>query len=574
MLEGRLRLPNCRGTRGTLLAACLFVLSGCNVPEPPPEALVAAPANLVAKGGDAVVILDWTARAGATGYNLKRGVTNGGPYAQLVSLASNGYTDSSVANGTTYYYVVTSLDSSGESANSGQVAVTPAAPTAPPPAPTNLAAVSGNAQVSLTWSASNTAVGYRVKRATISGGPYTLVASPTLVSYIDTAVTNDTSYYYVVSAVNSVGEGANSAQVSAMPVISNPPPTTFGTWTNVTPAGVDLTTALCGNTGSRTIQVDAAHPSNLYTTFDCQGVWKSVDYGATWTGPINTGSNGAVVGDCSGGIAIPPGSTAAVPTIYQACVRGNALGFWRSVDGGVNWIRYVVGSSAARQDYSALSIDPYDGNHLLMTGHEFDSIVESRDGGQTWTSVPLANGMMQTALDSTIFFVNTGSASTTRGTWLWMGNPSGGAFGTWRTTNSGTNWIQVDKSEGVAQLYQPDSSGIIFVAGSYSASGPGVLRSKDYGQTWTHVGLNKNESVVFGTSKNVYSMVGSAIGPGGVVDPSFQVGAQPGTGTWVAPGTAPGLTQGPAQVAIVNDGTHNIFLGAMFNAGMWRYVEP
>jgi hypothetical protein len=56
-----------------------------------------------------------------------------------------------------------------------------------------------------------------------------------------------------------------------------------------------------------------------------------------------------------------------------------------------------------------------------------------------------------------------------------------------------------------------------------------------------------------------------------------EVAAQPGTGTWVAPGapTTPAtLKQGSAQLITINDGTHNILLSAMWNAGVWRYVEP
>jgi hypothetical protein len=69
-------------------------------------------------------------------------------------------------------------------------------------------------------------------------------------------------------------------------------------------------------------------------------------------------------------------------------------------------------------------------------------------------------------------------------------------------------------------------------------------------------------------------MFGYPIGPGGSTDPSFQTAAQPGTGNWVRPGTPSGMTQGPAQVAVVNDGTHGIIVGAMWNSGLWRYVEP
>jgi len=86
-----------------------------------------------------------------------------------------------------------------------------------PGAPTNLRATAGNAQVSLTWSATTGATSYHVKRATTSGGPYSQIAAPTAAAYTDSSLTNGTTYYYVVSALDSAGEGANSAQVTATP---------------------------------------------------------------------------------------------------------------------------------------------------------------------------------------------------------------------------------------------------------------------------------------------------------------------------------------------------------------------
>jgi hypothetical protein len=70
----------------------------------------------------------------------------------------------------------------------------------------------------LTWTASTGASSYHVKRATTSGGPFAQVGAPTSDTYTDTSLTNGTTYYYVVSALDSAGESANSAQVSALPV--------------------------------------------------------------------------------------------------------------------------------------------------------------------------------------------------------------------------------------------------------------------------------------------------------------------------------------------------------------------
>ncbi|MEO7101039.1 MAG: RICIN domain-containing protein [Luteolibacter sp.] len=97
--------------------------------------------------------------------------------------------------------------------NGGAPVVTPAAPAA------FLAAASENT-VSLRWQPSFGATSYTIKRATTSGGTYSTVASGvTASSYTDAAVTNGTTYYYVVNAVNSAGTSAISAQDSATPII-------------------------------------------------------------------------------------------------------------------------------------------------------------------------------------------------------------------------------------------------------------------------------------------------------------------------------------------------------------------
>ena len=65
------------------------------------------PTNLKATAGDTQVVLSWTASVGATGYNVKRATTSGGTYLTVASdVSGTAYTDWSVTNGTTYYYVV------------------------------------------------------------------------------------------------------------------------------------------------------------------------------------------------------------------------------------------------------------------------------------------------------------------------------------------------------------------------------------------------------------------------------------------------------------------------------------
>ena len=94
----------------------------------------------------------------------------------------------------------------------------PIQPLAPPPAPSGLTASGSKRKVTLAWTAATGAETYRVKRATISGGSYTVIASAvTGTNYVDSGVTPGVTYYYVVSAVNTVGESPNSNQAGARP---------------------------------------------------------------------------------------------------------------------------------------------------------------------------------------------------------------------------------------------------------------------------------------------------------------------------------------------------------------------
>src|SRR6185503_5002100 len=86
------------------------------------------PTGLTATAGNAQVALSWTASTGATGYNVKRSTTNGGPYTTVASPAGTSFTNTNLTNGTTFFFVVTATNASGESANSSQVSATPQAP--------------------------------------------------------------------------------------------------------------------------------------------------------------------------------------------------------------------------------------------------------------------------------------------------------------------------------------------------------------------------------------------------------------------------------------------------------------
>jgi autotransporter-associated beta strand protein len=178
-------------------------------------ASLAAPTNLVATATSSQVVLTWPSVIGASSYNVYCSTTNGGTYVKINSLTGTSYTNSSLNSGTTYYYVVTAVSSASESAYSIQVVATPSSAT--PAAPSNLVVINDDGQAWISWNTVTNATSYNVYRSTTNGGPYSLVGNSITPSYPDLGINDGTTYYYVVTAVSAVGEGASSTQVSATP---------------------------------------------------------------------------------------------------------------------------------------------------------------------------------------------------------------------------------------------------------------------------------------------------------------------------------------------------------------------
>ncbi|HTJ79864.1 MAG TPA: discoidin domain-containing protein [Rariglobus sp.] len=85
-----------------------------------------------------------------------------------------------------------------------------------PSTPTGLAAIGGNAFVSLTWSSVSNATTYTIKRS-LDGTNYSILATDVQgTSYTDTDLVNGTTYHYKISANNNSGTSADSAQTDGL----------------------------------------------------------------------------------------------------------------------------------------------------------------------------------------------------------------------------------------------------------------------------------------------------------------------------------------------------------------------
>lgn len=188
------------------------------------EAIPSAPTGVTATKGNAQVTVAWTASSGAASYNVYWSTSPGvSTLSTKVASVTSGWVHTSLTNGAAYYYRVSAVNTGGESALSSEASATPQVPA--PAAPAGLAAAPGNAQVTLTWTASSGAASYNLYWKT-SAGVTTSTSSgvPGVASgYVHTGCANGTTCYYRVSAVNAGGESPLSNEASATPQVPAPP---------------------------------------------------------------------------------------------------------------------------------------------------------------------------------------------------------------------------------------------------------------------------------------------------------------------------------------------------------------
>ena len=182
--------------------------------------------TLSASAGNAVVHLSWTAPSNGgspiTNYKVYR-ATSSGAETLLTTLGNvTSYDDTAVTNGTTYYYKVSAVNAVGEGAQSNEASATPQAGATVPSAPQNLTAAPAKGKgIQLSWSApasngGSPITGYDIYRGTVAGGETLLTAVGNVTSFKDSSTTRGQTYYYIVKAVNAVGEGPASNEANAI----------------------------------------------------------------------------------------------------------------------------------------------------------------------------------------------------------------------------------------------------------------------------------------------------------------------------------------------------------------------
>ena len=242
-----------------------------------PATVPDTPTNLTAQAGDAQVALTWTTPGNGgsaiTRHQYREKVESGafGNWMNIPNSAegqanANSYTVPNRTNGTTYTYKVRAVNAQGESTESNEDSARPTATvtSTAPPAPTNLTAQAGDAQVTLTWTtpgnggSSITRHQYREKVGTGLFGNWMNISNSAegqanANSYTVSDLTNGITYTFEVRAANAQGESAESNEDSARPaatVTSTIPPAPTNLTAQAGDAQVTLTWTTPGNGGS------------------------------------------------------------------------------------------------------------------------------------------------------------------------------------------------------------------------------------------------------------------------------------------------------------------------------------
>jgi len=246
---------------------------------------------------------------------------------------------------------------------------------------------------------------------------------------------------------------------------STAPPFAPDVWTDITPPAPGF-----GSTfGCVASAFDPNHRSTLYCTVNSVGLYKSTDWGTNWS-LIGSFTNPVAV-------SVDPADSNHIIVLQGVAVSGN--GFWVSQDGGVTWnIPAGFSSVSPTLDVTTLVHDPDDWNHILVGSHSAWSgftgggVLESSDGGTTWTKHDPVSSWPAGSIG--IGFLTNST------TWLVM--TDGDGF--WKTSNSGTSWNQVstqNQPHGAAKLYRATTGKI------YSGGTLYPLVSSDEGDSWAQL---------------------------------------------------------------------------------------
>ena len=237
-----------------------------------PNAIPGIPGGVSAEAGNGQVIVRWDSAVRADSYSVRRytsGSTN--TVAQTYSdTTSRSLTARSLTNGVTYWFDIRAKNNAGTSAASTRVSARPVAPLAAPGAPGNVRTVNGDGQITIRWNAVAIADSYIVRRYTSRSTntvahTYEETAATSLTA---TGLTNNTTYWFSVFAINNAGTSGASTRVSGTPAGLLAAPGGVSTSIGTSGEVAISWNAVSNATGYRVRRYNSSSSSTILQTYD------------------------------------------------------------------------------------------------------------------------------------------------------------------------------------------------------------------------------------------------------------------------------------------------------------------
>ena len=387
-----------------------------------PITVPGAPTGLTATSGNAQVSLSWTAPAGTGGsaitdYAIQYKIASASQWSTFADGTSTGTTATvpGLTNGTTYQFRISTVNSAGNSTPSVVASATPILPITVPGAPTGLTATSGNAQVSLSWTApagtgGSAITDYAIQYKIASASQWSTFADGTSTGTTATVpgLTNGTTYQFRISAVNSAGNSTPSVVASATPIL---PITVPGA-----PTGL---TATSGNAQvSLSWTAPAGTGGSAITDYAIQYKIASASQWSTFADGTSTGTTATVPGLANGteyqfristvnsaGSSTPSVVASATP-ILPITVPGAPTGLTATSGNAqvsLSWTAPAGTGGSAITDYAI--------QYKAASAFLWSTFSDGTSTGTTATVTGLANGIKHNFRVSAVNAVGVGSPS-------------------------------------------------------------------------------------------------------------------------------------------------------------------
>jgi photosystem II stability/assembly factor-like uncharacterized protein len=260
------------------------------------------------------------------------------------------------------------------------------------------------------------------------------------------------------------------------------------------------------NIGGRfaAVQIDPVNPDIIYAGSASGGIWKSTDFGASWSIIFNEAfSIGALRLDPDDPSTMYVGTGEANPG-GVACYPGN--GIWRTTDAGSTWSNLGLGQTG---HIGKIVVDPVNTNRIyvaalgLYRGKTTErGVYRSTDHGNTWARVFYLNDTTG-AIDIVIDPANPNNIIAAM--WLRYRTPAksdlqGGSTGLYRSTDGGDTWGVVASGfpSGAATLgrvslaFAPSSPATVYALAASGAGWGGIYKSTNAGVNWTQPFVNSS----------------------------------------------------------------------------------